>query len=158
MASTEKTNKLGLNLWSETDKPERQDFVNDNQKLEELLGSHLQNEALHLTATEKARVKSPYMFFSFQGDGKEKKNWYLSFEPTLVFLFAANELDGGKENGLKSVFQAALFGAYGTPGISVSGAKLTLAQQTEAQAQEAGAGYRLRLNEKGVTYAGVAFQ
>lgn len=158
MASTEKTSTLGLNLWAETDKPERSDFVGDNQKLEELVGAHLKASAMHLTAEEKERAKNPFQIFSFPGDGKASLNYYLPFEPRLLVLYATYKVDGMLENGLHSVFRAMKFGNYMTPGISCTGAKLVLSQQTEAEAQAAGTGYRLRLNEKGVNYCGVIFR
>lgn len=158
MASTEKTTELGLNLWAETDKPERIDFVSDNQKLEELVGAHLKAKALHLTADEKERAKTPFQIFSYPGDGRASLTYYLPFEPRLTFLFATHKVDGLLENGLQSVFRAMKFSTYVTPGISGAGARLVLTQQTEEQAQAAGTGYRLRLNEKGVNYCGVIFR
>lgn len=156
MASTEKTSTLGLNLWAETDKPERADFVSDNQKLEEAIGPHLTSNFLHLTAEEKERAKTPFQIFAYVGNGQASRTYNLSFEPRLVFLCALNRADGLMENGLQSVYHAAKFGNYSTLGLSGSGTRLILTQQTEAQA--AGTGYRICLNESGVNYCGVIFK
>lgn len=158
MASSKKTSSLGLNLWEETDKPERSDFVSDNQKLEELVGAHLKSTALHLTTDEKAWVKSPIYTFSFQGDGSSTKVYTLSFEPRIILVFAVSRANGIVENDLHSVFQAMQISAYKTPGISRDGAKITLTQQNVADAISAGTGYRLRMNEKGVNYCGLAIR
>lgn len=158
MASTKKTSILGLNLWSETDKPERLDFVSDNEKLEELVGAHIKSANIHLTETEKDRARTPYTIFSFIGDGKASRVYNLSFEPRIFFLFAVNRPDGITENGLHSVFRVMKFGSYTTPGVTISGVKATFKQQTEAEAIAEGTGYRLRMNESGVTYSGVIFK
>lgn len=152
MASSKKTSKLGLNLWEETDKPERLDFVQDNEKLEELVGAHLKASALHLTAEEKERATLPYKIYSYIGNGKNPLAYSVSFEPKMSIVFAVNRPDGMVENGLQSVFRAAKIGSYMTPGITHSGKVVQLSQQTEQEAINAGNGYRLRLNESGVSY------
>ena len=53
MAATNHSTTLGLSLWEQTDCPEWADFLQDNQKLEQLAGGHISNAALHLTAEEK---------------------------------------------------------------------------------------------------------
>ena len=158
MASAKKTSSLGLNLWEETDKPERLDFVQDNQKLEELVGAHLNSTALHLTTEEKERAKTPYKIFSFIGDGQARRPYNLSFEPSLIFVFATLKPDGIVENGLHSVYRAVKFGAFATPGLESNGIRIYLTQQTEEEALASETGYRLRLNEKGVNYFGVYFK
>lgn len=158
MASTKKTSSLGLNLWQESDKPERLDFVQDNEKLEQLVGAHLKASNIHLTETEKDRAKTPFTIFSFFGDGASSRKYNLQYAPRLVFLIAINKPDGMVENGLQSVFRAMQFGSYMTPGIQISGNGIVLTQQTEEEALASGTGYRLRLNEKNVTYAGVYFK
>lgn len=47
MASTNKTENLGLNLWLPTDKPKREDFVKDNQAIESRI-SQLSNPNLYI--------------------------------------------------------------------------------------------------------------
>lgn len=49
MASSNKTDRLGLNLWDELDKPKREDFCKDNEIIEEALSGHLENMGIHVT-------------------------------------------------------------------------------------------------------------
>lgn len=152
MASSKKTSKLGLNLWAETDKPERADFVSDNQKLEELVGAHIQASSMHLTTTEKQLVNDANRIFIYSGDGNSTKVYNLPFIPRTVLVFALTKINGVIEDNLQSVFQARIIGVYPTPGITISENKLTMSQQTVSQAQNTGTGYRFRLNEKGCSY------
>lgn len=69
MASSGKTEQLQLSLWEAGDRPERLDFRQDNEKLEELLGGHLSDPALHLTATQKEYMKRPWGVHTYRGTG-----------------------------------------------------------------------------------------
>ncbi len=69
MAASSKSEKLGLSLWEASDMPERLDFRGDNEALETLVGGHLNDAALHLEATEKQFVKTPYYITSYTGVG-----------------------------------------------------------------------------------------
>ena len=60
MASTNKTQNLGLNNWLETDKPKRIDFVSDNAIVDNILGTHIKDNDIHLTSSEKDRVSEPF--------------------------------------------------------------------------------------------------
>lgn len=158
MSSTKKTSSLGLNLWEETDKPERLDFVRDNEKLEELVGEHLKSTTLHLTTDEKSLLKTRYQIKSYFGDGLSSVVSTLQFEPKIVIVFATQRPDNTVENGLQNVFRAIWCSGYSTPGISVSGTKVTLKYQTEAEALQSGTGYRLRLNENKYAYGLLAIR
>lgn len=158
MASSKKTGRLGLNLWTETDKPERADFVSDNQKLEELVGVHVNSSSLHLTAAEKTLIQKPLNYFIYTGDGNASKTYYMTFAPTFVCVFATGKPQGVYEDDLYGVFSGMQLGPYKTAGVSVNGANIVISQQTAAQAREAGTGYRLRLNEKGVAYCIIAMR
>lgn len=158
MASSKKSSILGLNLWAETDKPERKDFVEDNQRVDDLLGTHINTSALHLTLDEKARAQEPFRFFSYSGNGKATQTYTLPFAPRMVFVMASSKADGIVENGLQGIFRAMRVGSHNTPGLTISNLTLGFSQQTEEEAQAAGNGYRIRLNEKGVVYCAVAFR
>lgn len=75
MASSEKTEKLGLSLWSAADKPERLDFVQDNQKLEQIVGGHIGNLAAHLTTGEKEFLNRPYSITTYVGSGSSTRTF-----------------------------------------------------------------------------------
>ena len=53
MSSTNKTANLGLNSWIESDRPKRTDFVSDNTIIDNVLGNHVKDNGVHLTAEEK---------------------------------------------------------------------------------------------------------
>ena len=43
MPTNNKTSNLNLNSWLSTDKPKREDFVNDNIILDTAIGQHINN-------------------------------------------------------------------------------------------------------------------
>lgn len=161
MASSNKTTKLKLNQWSETDCPQREDFVNDNLLVEEAITAHTLNTALHLTTTEKKRVQKPFHFFNYTGNGNASRTCSLDssgVSPTYLTVIASGKVNGQVENGLVNVYSATKIGRFSTPGLSgSSGYRVVVQQQTQEEAETAGVGYRVRLNEKNVEYAGVAF-
>lgn len=59
MASSEKSGNLGLNLWLASDRPVRADFVEDNRIIDEEVGGHLANGAIHVTQNEKIKSRRP---------------------------------------------------------------------------------------------------
>lgn len=73
MASSGKTEKLGLSLWESTDRPEYADFRQDNEKLEQLVGGHLADVNTHVTAEEKNYLKLPYKIMHYQGTGQTSR-------------------------------------------------------------------------------------
>lgn len=74
MASSAKSEKLGLSLWEASDMPERLDFRGDNEALENLVGGHLGDTTKHLEAAEKQFVKAPYFIDSHSGTGMQIRN------------------------------------------------------------------------------------
>ncbi|MBQ8539018.1 MAG: hypothetical protein IJ433_05150 [Ruminococcus sp.] len=87
MASSSYTKKLGLCQWSESDRPKRIDFVNDNAIIDEKLGEHLINTNIHVTAEEKIRFANPYTVFSYAGDGASTKTFALDDNYTFAIVF-----------------------------------------------------------------------
>lgn len=69
MASSGKSEKLGLSLWEASDRPERLDFRQDNERLEQLIGGHLADAGLHLTPEQKNYLKKPYAAYVYNGTG-----------------------------------------------------------------------------------------
>lgn len=49
MPTENKTTNLSLNNWLATDKPKREDFVNDNNIIDTVLGTHIADTSLHIT-------------------------------------------------------------------------------------------------------------
>lgn len=153
MAATSKSTKLKLNLWQETDKPERADFVSDNQIIEEKLGAHLTDSTKHLTSSEKLRASQPFQVFNFIGSGSAQRTYALNFSARAVFLFAADRNFTETTDDGKTVYAAVQIGGYHTPGISLSGKTLTTYQQTDPATATT-----LALNQTNQRYVGIAFQ
>lgn len=87
MASTSYTNNLGLCAWSGSDRPKRMDFVNDNAIIDEKLGDHLANTAIHVTADEKIQFLNPYTVFSYAGDGAKTRTFTLDSSYSFAIVF-----------------------------------------------------------------------
>lgn len=84
MASSEKSEKLGLSLWEASDRPERLDFRQDNEQLEQLLGGHLVNDSLHLTPEQKNYLQAPYALYVYGGTGDSLAGRIAPFRPKVV--------------------------------------------------------------------------
>ncbi len=149
MASSSKTSRLGLSLWEASDRPERLDFRQDNEKLESLVGVHIKDAMKHLTTAEKERVQRPYDIYTYTGDGKSQRSYYYNFTPSLALVFAVGKPPVQQREGGVDIYCAVAIGMNSTAGMSMESSRLLLFQQTESQAQN---GMRLRLNESGVSY------
>jgi hypothetical protein len=87
MASSDKTENLKLNLWKGTDKPEREDFNNDNLVLDKAI-------SLVWKLAEKEVAGNGGGTFSvgeYIGDGFATKTIDLGFAPRLAFVFCEGE-------------------------------------------------------------------
>ena len=84
MASSNKTEYLGLNRWIGSDRPMMEDFNADNQRLDLAVGPHLLDQALHAV---------PAMG-SYSGDGTAQRSIEVGFEPGwgMVFEVGANQV------------------------------------------------------------------
>ncbi len=87
MASTNKTENIGLNLWTADDIPKRADFVSDNEKIDAAL----------------MNIKESGMKFSLQsytGNGKKSKIIMCDTEPKFLFVACKthNETEFDGEN------------------------------------------------------------
>ncbi len=132
MPSTNKTEKLRLNCWTENDRPTRVDFINDNIIIDNMLGTHLESGTLHLSAEEKARVQSPYSFRIIQGTGEETRNISFDFEPKMVIMIAAGKDAFEISNGEIKLNQCIAVNGYGSSKkCLLSGSTFTFYQKTE---------------------------
>ncbi len=150
MASKNKSEKLGLNLWDESDRPQRADFNSDNMILDEALGGHIENDELHLTETEKARVVSPLVTAVYAGDGTGQRGISLPCRAEALVVFCTG-MPGAvydAEEKCTKIYSAFYANGAGTQaGVSVSGNTLTVTQQSSAEG-----GYAVCLNEAGKQY------
>lgn len=121
MASSSKTEKLGLNQWSGDDKPKREDFNSDNRLLEALVGTHVFENTIHVTAEEKNKISTYCTVGHYIGDGEADYTHPLGFTPKAVFVFPANRpfsVYNTTENKLYNYAAAAING-YHTVGLSI---------------------------------------
>ena len=131
MASKNKTQKLNLNLWESTDRPQRGDFNSDNSIIDEALGEHLENTELHLTEKEKSRVKNPVQIFGYQGNSDAEKTITLESIPTGVVVYCDSMPLSCYDTaaGCTKVYSAvAFYGAGSTSGAELTGNVLKLSQ------------------------------
>lgn len=149
MASSNKSTVLGLNLWLPEDKPKREDFVSDNTKLENLVGSHLNNGELHLSVAEKAFLDSPMQILSYTGTGTRSKSFTVDFEAKAAVAFPVDRAPWETVNGVNYCrFGFAVQSAEST-GVHLVGRNFTVYQQDAAK------GVTCSLNESGVNYTAI---
>lgn len=91
MASSKKTDKLGLSLWDSTDRPERMDFVKDNEILEQKLGEHLANVLVHIDPGKADFLNHPFAIKTFVGTGVYDQHIYAEELPRLIIQMCANQ-------------------------------------------------------------------
>lgn len=154
MPTNQKTPKLGLNNWVGTDKPMRSDFVEDNAILDRLLGSHLENMQLHLSAEDREKMQNPFVTGELGGTGSASYTHGLPLPPRFILVFLKNKplTETDTSAGCVVVNAAAACPGFGTQGISLSGNSLTLCQSAAPQS-----GVKLNLNANGGQYFYVAF-
>lgn len=156
MAATNHSQNLGLSLWEQTDCPEWADFLQDNQKLEEYAGGHIQNGALHLTAEEKEFLSHRAALLTYTGSGSGAASVTLPFLPRKITVTAQGKpamisrADGGWDVFSEVWLQGEGSAVYGTGGVQVTTDTLTAQFSEGAFAGESGLYHGL--NRSGVTY------
>lgn len=154
MASSSFTPNLGLCDWDADDCPKRADFVSDNQIVDSVLGGHLSNSAVHMSASEKSKALTPYEVISYQGDGNAAKTLNTTFAPKTVFVFKKYEPLSVTKNSVN--FANSAMGYYGlgcSAGLSISTTGFTVNQ--DAQPTD---GVRACLNEYEAQYVAIVFK
>lgn len=150
MASKNKSTRLGLNLWDESDRPQRADFNSDNMILDEVLGGHVENEDMHLTEEEKSRVAAPLATVAYLGDGTAQRTISLPCRAEALVVFCTGMPFGVYDSALGTTKVYSAFyaeGAGAQAGVSLSGTSLTVKQQSSGEN-----GFSVCLNETGRQY------
>ncbi len=156
MAASNHSEKLGLSLWAQTDCPEWADFLQDNENLEELVGAHLANEALHLTAEEKEALNHRRALLTYTGTGAAAAAVALPFVPRKVTVFAQGKppmmprTEGGWDVFFEVWTQEETAAAHSMGGIQLDLDTMTAQLSQGAFAGESGLYHAL--NQSGVTY------
>ena len=157
MPTNNKTSNLNLNSWLSTDKPKREDFVNDNIILDTAIGQHINNGDIHLTLENIKSIVTSFKKGVISGDGNETKTHTLEFEPSFIIVMMKNHAfsryDSTNSYTLCNA-GVAFNNGYGTFGISLSGNTLTLTQSTSANSQNEFS----NLNKYAIQYLYIAFK
>lgn len=152
MPSTYKTSKLNLNLWISSDKPTRTDFISDNNIIDNILGTHIENQDLHLTADEKLRLDQPFTVEVFQGTDDETRSVELDFTPSLIFYFAIGTPAITFDGDVTVVNTAVSAKDYGTSGgLLITESDIKIKQQTADN-------LKYNLNNSELQYIMIAFR
>lgn len=159
MPTENKTPNLNLNSWLGTDKPKRQDFVDDNTILDTVIANHLADTISHMSASEKALLSAPFKVDVLAGDGNSSCAHTLPFSPKLVIVFLKNNppIQYNSENNYYVYnFAIATQSSYGSSkGATLSGNTLTLEQ---TQSSTPASGVFINLNKYFGQYVYVAFK
>lgn len=160
MPTENKTTNLNLNSWLGTDKPKREDFVNDNLILDSVISSHINNAITHISAEDRADFLSrPFVLDILTGTGAATKSHTLSITPKMVIVFLTNgtpitDFDSTNNRIIcnSGIGYAENYG--GTAGIDLFGNTLILSQSQSLT----GTGPFINLNKLGEQYLCVAFK
>lgn len=152
MASTNRTEHLGLCSWLETDKPKRTDFVSDNAIIDSVLGLHVANSDIHLDADEKARVGEPIKLSTLYGTGSDT-SLRLNFSPKLVIAFKKNSPMYESSGNIIKINAAVATPGGSTGGVTVSGSLISFTQSASPSD-----GKLYNLSEQYAEYTVVSFR
>lgn len=157
MASSNKTPLLNLNSWLGTDKPKREDFNQDNEKIDNFLGNHIEDMVSHVTAADRLLWNSPdYVVGSYTGNGEVVRRVTLGFQAAWGMVFKVDEPPESVMFSSSSTFvYMGIFTPLGSSqGVVSEATGFMVTHQT-------GSGFALpapRFNENGEQYVYIAFQ
>lgn len=149
MPTSNKTTNLNLNSWLSTDKPKREDFVSDNNIIDSILGSHIANEVMHLSTSDRESLANPFYFEILGGTGDISYTHVLDIEPQFVFVYLKNKplINYDCDNSCTICNYGIAVAKYGgTGGIRLDGSYLTL-NQSQVYPSEGGTYINLNSNE-----------
>ena len=137
----------GLNLWEAQDHPLREDFVRDNQTVDDWLSKHIADTSLHKTPTDPAQL----VCGTYTGDGGKLQT---GFDPqaVLVFPFQKGLLQKDSSGNLVLYGGIAAVGLYCGPLYVLKNKGFSVKNDT------AGTAVYALLNEKDSKYCYVAFR
>lgn len=156
MPSTNKTKHLNLNKWEAEDRPKRNDFVSDNTILDTVVGEHINNSSLHVTASEKQKLAQMYTCVAYAGTGAATETIVLDFVPSIVFVYKKFSPPVSYNSGGYMVVNSAACGTAalgGSPGVAISGKNVVVSQSTSASN-----GMFLNLNQEYGQYVVIALR
>lgn len=159
MSSTLKTNHYSLNSWIGSDKPKREDFNYDNQKidgvlhtLETQMTSHEEDGTAHITAQERENWQAKLSFAtgSYVGNGETNRAIVLGYKPRAVLVFQdwAPLVTCNFPSSMALANGGIAIGDGGTSGMTIYDEGFSVMNVTTTNP----AGYVPRLNTQGMTY------
>ena len=158
MPTNNKTPNLNLNSWIGTDKPKRQDFVDDNNILDSVIANHLADTVSHMSASEKSLLNAPFIVDVIAGDGNSTCSHTLPFSPKMVIVFLRNKVPVEYyPQGNYYIYNFAIAAQSATgasKGATLNGNTLTL-EQTQNTPED---GIFINLNKYYGQYVCVAFK
>ncbi len=142
MPSTNKTTNLSLNQWVESDRPMRNDFNSDNAKLDSVVGGHVNNGNIHVTAEEKEFLKDSHKVYAYAGSGESTRTITLTEKFRYISIFASEK---PLEDGGKAYAATGYVGVGSSLGLSLSasGPGFTVSQNDKACLNESGVQYKV---------------
>ncbi len=115
MASTNKTENLGLNLWTQDDIPKREDFVSDNEKIDD--------------AVEKLRESElKFVTLEYTGNGKSMATFSLEKEPKCLFIACQDHADCELADGEIMIYGGAFIAEKPPKAVVIRGTKVIIKQ------------------------------
>ncbi len=150
MASTNQTETLGLNQWVSSDIPKMADFNADNLKVEQAVADHVQDDEVHLSQSDRALLEQlTPVTGSYVGDGEETYVLQLGFQPSWGVIYASGKpICVTVEDGATTQVSVAFCSQYGqSVGCYPYNNRVELFQESEGYG-----GYRMNMNQQGVTY------
>lgn len=157
MPSTHKTPFLNLNRWLGSDKPKREDFCGDNEKIDAAVKAHTDDMGTHVSAAERAAWQgSIFAVGSYTGDFTETRTISLGYKPRAVIVFTASRplVEYKKAPDTCNIYSAVYTAAGATQGISAAAAGFTVeCGQTSVMGGNTNA-----LNQMGKTYIYIAWR
>lgn len=87
MASVYKTPNLGLNNWIGADTPLREDFNRDNTLVDQAIGQHRADGAVHLSAADRALFGTPFVTGRYDGNDAQSRTIGIGFIPRFGIIY-----------------------------------------------------------------------
>lgn len=158
MSSSNKSEFLGLNIWSGSDIPKMTDFNYDNSTVDTAMKNHCNDTDIHISDEERAKWNSPYYMNVYFGDSSASRTIETNcpFEPSFGIIFAnvTAPSTSNYSSKIHTHFSAFVSKRACTLGATLSGTKLTVKQSTAALIGSEYSG----LNGTGYTYCYILFR
>lgn len=156
MASASKTPNLSLNNWNASDKPKREDFNGDNLIIDEVVGNHVGNDDIHVTADEKELWNASFIVGQYFGSGASSRTINIGFKPKFAIIFSISRplMMYNSSTTKNHIYSAFVSPGYNSLGISSADNGFSVTQSDAATYSNCCP----NLNESSYTYCYIAFK